>query len=145
MATGGNLGGNTPRYNKTRCFDPFPFPAIEEGPLKQQIRDLGERLDAQRKARQAAHPELTLTGIYNVLEKLRAEQPLTDKEKKIHDDALVTILKQIHDELDEAVLEAYGWQDLSEPPHSCGGIGGQANETRGAHSIDPTPATRQVL
>lgn len=46
-------------------------------------------------------------------EKLRAEQPLTDKEKKIHDDGLVTILKQIHDELDEAVLEAYGWSDLA--------------------------------
>ena len=29
--------------------------------------------------RKAAHPELTLTGIYNVLEKLRAETPLTDK------------------------------------------------------------------
>ena len=26
LAAGGDLGGNTPRYNKTRCFDPFPFP-----------------------------------------------------------------------------------------------------------------------
>ena len=51
--------------------------------------------------------------MYNVLEKLRAKEPLTDKEKKIHDDGLVTILKQIHDELDEAVVEAYGWGDLA--------------------------------
>lgn len=78
----------------------------------QRIRDLGEKLDAHRKARQAAHPELTLTGIYNVLGKLRAGEPLSDKDKKIHDQGLVTILKQIHDDLDAAVFEAYGWSDL---------------------------------
>ena len=82
-------------------------------PLKQRIRDLGERLDAHRKRQQEQHPGLTLTGIYNVLEKLRSGEPLTAKEKQIHDQGLVTLLKQIHDELDEAVLEAYGWSDLS--------------------------------
>ena len=51
--------------------------------------------------------------MYNVLEKLRAGEALSDKDKKIHDDGLVTILKQIHDELDAAVLEAYGWGDLA--------------------------------
>ncbi|MCH7227856.1 class I SAM-dependent DNA methyltransferase [Haloferula sp. A504] len=113
LQTGGRLGvGNDPVYVKTRCFETFPFPALDEGPLKQRIRDLGEKLDAHRKARQAAHPELTLTGLYNVLEKLRTGTSLTDKERKIHDQGLVTILKQIHDELDEAVLEAYGWQDF---------------------------------
>jgi hypothetical protein len=114
LSAGGRLGmGNDPRYNKSVCFETFPFPALEDGPLKQRIRDLGERLDAHRKARQAAHPGLTLTGMYNVLEKLRAEEPLNDKEKKIHDDGLVTILKQIHDDLDAAVFEAYGWSDLN--------------------------------
>lgn len=60
------------------------------------------------------HPGLTLTGIYNVLEKLRAGEPLSDKDRKIHDEGLVIILKQIHDDLDAAVFEAYGWQDLHE-------------------------------
>lgn len=110
--SGGALLEDRPVYVKTTCFETFPFPALEEGPLKQRIRDLGEKLDAHRKARQAAHPELTLTGIYNVLEKLRAGEPLTDKDKKIHDQGLVTILKQIHDDLDAAVFEAYGWSDL---------------------------------
>ena len=50
--------------------------------------------------------------MYNVLEKLRAEEPLSDKERKIHDEGLVTVLKQIHDDLDAAVFEAYGWEDL---------------------------------
>ncbi len=91
---------------------PFPFPALEEGSLKQRIRSLGERLDAHRKRQQEQHPGLTLTGIYNVLEKLRAGEPLTAKDKQIHDQGLVTLLKQLHDELDAAVFEAYGWSDL---------------------------------
>ena len=37
---------------------------------------------------------------------------------------VVTVLRQIHDELDEAVLEAYDWSDLAvstkEAPHSSG-------------------------
>ena len=48
-----------------------------------------------------------------MLEKLRSGKPLTAKEKQIHDQGLVTVLRQIHDELDAAVLEAYGWSDLS--------------------------------
>ena len=35
--------------------------------------------------------------------------PLTAKEREIHDQGLVSVLKQIHDDLDAAVLEAYGW------------------------------------
>ena len=132
--------GNEPRYNKTRCFDPFPFPALEEGSLKQRIRDLGERLDAHRKRQQELHPGLTLTGMYNVLEKLRAGETLNAKEKQIHDQGLVTLLRQIHDELDEAVLEAYGWSDLKEAPHSCGAGESAAPEKREALPSD-TPST----
>jgi len=102
-----------PVYNKSLCFDPFPFPALEEGELKQRIRDLGEQLDAHRKRQQELHPSLTLTGIYNILEKLRTGEALTAKDKEIHDKGLVSFLKQIHDDLDAAVLEAYGWLDFS--------------------------------
>ena len=34
---------------------------------------------------------------------------LTDKEKLIHDQGLVSVLKQLHDDLDAAVFAAYGW------------------------------------
>ncbi len=106
LTAGGRLGvGNDPRYNKTACFDPFPFPAAQ----KQKIRELGDALDAHRKTQQAAHPGLTITGMYNVLEKLRSGEELTAKEKKIHDDGLVSVLKKIHDDLDAAVFDAYGW------------------------------------
>ena len=51
-------------------------------------------------------------------EKLRSGEPLTAKEKQIHDQGLVTVLRQIHDELDEAALEAYGWEDCCGDPRS---------------------------
>jgi hypothetical protein len=53
-------------------------------PLADRIRHLGEQIDAHRKARQAAHEDVTLTGLYDVLAKLRAEQPLSTKERLIH-------------------------------------------------------------
>lgn len=112
LATGGRLGvGNDPRYNKTLCFETFPFPDPPSA-LRERIRDLGEQLDAHRKRQQALHPGLTMTGMYNVLEKLRSGEPLTPKERTIHEQGLVSVLKQIHDDLDDAVLEAYRWEDL---------------------------------
>ena len=31
LNAGGGLGvGNDPRYNKTRCFEPFPFPNLAD-------------------------------------------------------------------------------------------------------------------
>jgi hypothetical protein len=115
LAAGGRLGiGNDPRYTSNATFLPFPFPDPDEA-ATQRIRDLGEQLDAHRKRQQAIHPDLTITGMYNVLEKLRSGEDLTTKEKKIHEDGLVSVLKQIHDDLDAAVFDAYGWpHDLSD-------------------------------
>jgi hypothetical protein len=56
--------------------------------------------------------------MYNVLEKLRAGETLNAKEKRIHEQGLVSVLRTIHDELDEAVLAAYGWNDLGAVPWS---------------------------
>jgi flagellar motor protein MotB len=89
-------------------FYPFPFPEVTET-QKQQIRELGEKLDAHRKKVQAQNPDVTITGMYNLLEKLRNQQPFTDADRKYNDKALVSTLKQIHDELDKAVFAAYGW------------------------------------
>ncbi len=42
-------------------------------------------------------------------EKLRKIEELTDKDRVIHEQGLVSVLKQIHDDLDAAVADAYGW------------------------------------
>ncbi|MFA5963110.1 MAG: DNA methyltransferase [Sphingomonas sp.] len=106
---GGRHGvGNTPVYN-TKCATTFPFPADVPEPLKDRIRAEAEALDALRKRVLAAHDDLTLTKLYNVLEALRAGRALTDVERDIHDRGLVTLIRQHHDAIDTLVAEAYGW------------------------------------
>ncbi|HAT09062.1 MAG TPA: hypothetical protein DCS97_00335 [Planctomycetes bacterium] len=109
LSAGGRMGvGNDPTWTNGTCFDPFPFPACT--PAQQvAIRAMGEELDAHRKRQQAAHPGLTLTNLYNVLAKLRSGEALTAKEKTIHEQGLCSVLKDLHDRLDAAVADAYGW------------------------------------
>ena len=135
LAAGGRLGvGNDPVYNNTTCFEKFPFPAEDTGltpNLTGQIRNLAEHIDAHRKARQAAHEAVTLTGLYNVLAKLRSGEALTPKDKQLHELGLVSVLRTLHDELDWAVLQAYGWADLGPVPWAPQGDDG-AHTTRQA-------------
>jgi hypothetical protein len=113
LAAGGTLE-DRPRYNKTVCFEPFPFPVVTK-PQTERIRALAEELDSHRKRQQTAYPDLTITGMYNVLEKLRSGEALTAKDKVIHEQGLVSVLKKLHDDLDAAVFDAYGWpHDLSD-------------------------------
>jgi hypothetical protein len=114
LAAGSRLGvGNDPVYNKSTCFECFPFPDLTANPANTaRIAQLAEQLDAHRKRQQAAHPGLTLTGMYNVLETLRSGDALSAKERAIHEQGLVSVLRQLHDDLDAAVLAAYGWDDL---------------------------------
>ncbi len=120
LAAGRRLGvGNDPRYNKSRCFEPFPFPCDDTGltpELADRIRSLAEQLDAHRKARQAAFESVTLTWLYNVLDKLRRGEALTAKDKTLHEQGLVSVLQSLHNELDAAALAAYGWSDLGPVP-----------------------------
>ena len=78
------------------------------------------RIEA-RAAGSQIYPDLTLTGIYNVLEKLRSGAALDAKDKAVHDKGLVSVLKQLHDDLDAAVLEAYGWSDMLACGPPCSG------------------------
>ena len=113
LVSGSMLGvGNDPVYNKSMCFDAFPFPEASDA-QKAEIRTIAEQIDAHRKRQQAAHPTLTLTNMYNVLEKLRSGEALNAKDKEIHAQALTSILQELHDKLDRAVFAAYGWDDLA--------------------------------
>ncbi|HET7459681.1 MAG TPA: DNA methyltransferase [Longimicrobium sp.] len=109
VAAGGRLGiGNDPRYNKRRCFDPYPFPDPPKH-LRERIGLVAEALDQHRKDAIARDERVTMTGMYNVVEKLRSGEKFTDKERAIHEIAACGVLKDLHDELDRLVAEAYGW------------------------------------
>ncbi|HVX84997.1 MAG TPA: hypothetical protein VH253_09290 [Phycisphaerae bacterium] len=67
----------------------------------------------------------TLTDMYNVLEKLRAidsgklsAPQFSPKDKHIHTRDLISILRQLHDVLDTAVFDAYGWSPTISDDHS---------------------------
>ncbi len=94
-ANAGSLGtGQT--YVKTECFDTFPFPdATAE--QRDTIRTLAEYIESARRNLQTGAAQLTLTQIYNALE--------------TGDDANVdfSALADLHRQLDEAVMDAYGW------------------------------------
>ncbi len=49
--------------------------------------------------------------MYNVLEKLRTGQSLSEQEREVYEQGLVGVLRQLHDELDKAVLAAYSWPE----------------------------------
>ena len=107
LAKGGTLV-DRPIYNNSQCFSTFPFPNASNV-QKNRIRKLGEEIDQHRQKQQNLHQDLSLTGMYNVLETLRSGRSLTAKEQHIHTIGLVSVLRKLHDELDSAVVDAYGW------------------------------------
>ena len=109
LATGGRMGvGNDPRYSRTLSFSSFPFPDPPDD-LRTRIAALAERLDTHRKDALARDERVTMTGMYNVVEKLRSGDALTPKERTVHELAACGVLCDLHDELDALVAEAYGW------------------------------------
>lgn len=113
LAAGSRLGvGNDPRWRNLTCFDPFPFPDASQA-QREVIGALADKLDAHRKRVQGAHADAYLTAQYNALERVREAErggkALTEKEREFHTRALIGILKELHDSLDAAVAQAYGW------------------------------------
>jgi len=109
LAAGSRLGvGNDPRYNKSLCFDSYPFPNSRTS-TQEQIAAVAERLDWHRKDALARDPKVTMTGMYNVVEKLRSGESLTPGERRVHELSACGVLRDLHDELDALVAEAYGW------------------------------------
>ena len=109
LQAGGWLGvGNDSRYLKSKVFDPFPFP----DPTPEQravIADLAEELDATRKLAIAETDRLTMTELYNLRAKLRSGEPMDDKDQRRATKARAAIVDRLHEQLDQAVADAYGW------------------------------------
>ena len=90
-------------FRGTGFYTPFP-----------NARENRINLDDLRKQRQQQYPKLTLSDMYATLEKLNSDETFTAKDIEISEQADIPALKALHDQLDAAVLEAYGWPaDLS--------------------------------
>ena len=105
------------RYTPTECFETFAQPQLPAA-----IGDLGKQLNAHRGALMLERQE-GLTKVYN-----RVHDP--DEEA---DD--IVRLRELHAELDHAVRDAYGWDDLE--------LGHGFHETRYGTRYTLAPLPRQ--
>jgi hypothetical protein len=101
------------RYTPTDCFETFPFPTAlldstandpAHESTRQALESIGERYHQYRAELMVANNE-GLTSTYN----------------RFHDPAETSTglleLRRLHGEMDQAVLNAYGWSDV---PTACG-------------------------
>ncbi len=116
--------GNDPRYTPTTTFETFPFPM---SPNQAAISDAAAVLHAERDAWLNTHDlngngdgvmgknGRTLTNLYNALAAHRTSlngQPVKVSALQPEARNFAPRLAQLHDALDKAVLEMYGWADL---------------------------------
>jgi hypothetical protein len=100
------------RYTASDCFDTFPFPKADPRSVTAKLEDIGKRLSESR-VQFMADTDQGLTKTYNAL-----------KDPTIHDPRIEE-LRQLHIEMDQAVLAAYAehtgdktWLDIELPPYN---------------------------
>jgi hypothetical protein len=89
---------NDLNYSASDCFETFPFPRTLDA-----LEDIGERVYTARAAFMLA-ADIGLTKTYNALK------------DPANADPRILELRDLHVELDTAVLAAYGWPDIPVPP-----------------------------
>lgn len=121
--------GITNRYNPTDCFETFPFPQNFTRQQEQQLEAIGEAYHEHRRQLMLGM-QLGLTKTYNLFHSNAiTRQSINEKDKQVaslqkhlekmtnaisFDEAIQGILKlrELHVQMDEAVLDAYGWNDI---------------------------------
>ena len=106
--------GNDPRYTPTTTFETFPFPwppgqEPTDHPAYRAISEAAARLSAERDAwlnppgvPESKLKKRTLTNLYNELQQFR-ETGIPEV------GSFAPRLAELHDALDRAVCDAYGW------------------------------------
>jgi hypothetical protein len=98
------MGDTTIRYSVRDCVAPFPFVDTESAANRLELEDAGKVLYQFREDYMLDSDE-GLTKAYNALQ---------DPEAR---DERVLKLRHLHEEMDRAVLGAYGWPDIEVPPY----------------------------
>lgn len=98
--------GTSLRYTTSDCFDTFPFPQADPRVVIAGLEAIGEELYRAR-AEYMVDEGVGLTVTYN-----RLKDPGVTEGR-------VVALRAMHEEMDRAVLRAYGWGELEEsvPPY----------------------------
>ncbi|AKL74010.1 Methyltransferase domain [Actinobacteria bacterium IMCC26256] len=94
--TYGSTLGATLRYAPSDVFETFPLPALND-----RLDTVGRSLDEERRE-MMLRLDLGLTKLYNLV-----------NDPAVRGDRDVERLRAIHVELDAAVMDAYGWSDIS--------------------------------
>ena len=100
IKNGSGMRGD-PRYTPTDVFETFPRPHLTES-SERALEAIGRTLDEERREIMLRR-ELGLTALYN-----KVNDPTLEDSA----DPDVARLRVIHRELDEAVMAAYGWDDV---------------------------------
>lgn len=122
--------GGTPRYNPSDAFQNFPFPYKLTVGLENQLQKIGELYNHDR-SQLMLGVQLGLTKLYNLYHSNAITKVfLNEKDKQVialqkhlektegtisFVEAIAGIIKlrALHVEMDQAVLEAYGWGDVA--------------------------------
>lgn len=122
------MGGTTLRYSPSDCFETFPFPRVNNQKV-QQLETIGETYHEHRK-QLLLDMQLGLTKTFNLFhsnaitvnavnetdKQILSLQKHLEKTKDTitFNEAIRGILKlrELHVQMDETVLDAYGWKDV---------------------------------
>lgn len=91
-------------YSASDCFETFPFPPDAAFAADGAMERTGKALYEARAAHLVEH-NIGLTTLYNAL---------TDPDDT---DPAIAALRRLHEAMDRAVLDAYGWGDIDVPPY----------------------------
>ncbi|WP_238325362.1 Eco57I restriction-modification methylase domain-containing protein [Lunatimonas lonarensis] len=120
-------------YQPSDVFETFPFPENSNIKYKDYLNEIGERYYKERK-KLMFDIKLGLTKFYNLFNLREIDYSVIKNDsKKFEKDVLsfwthfekmnfnfsweesikrILMLRQLHEQMDEAVLEAYGWTDI---------------------------------
>lgn len=118
------------RYTNEDCFENYPFPQNLIPQREHQLEQIGEAYHEHRRQLMLGM-QLGLTKTYNLFHvNAITSQGVNEKDKQVaalqknlekttntisFDEAIKSMLKlrELHVQMDEAVLEAYGWNDIT--------------------------------
>ena len=93
---GSRLGATTVRFTPSDCYETFPFPANIPQTMT-QMGELYDRIGSEIMSRD----NIGLTNLYNAFHNPE------------HKDSKLEELRQLQKQIDEAVRDAYGWNDIN--------------------------------